>query len=175
MSHYLIDNTSDRGVQDLIAEVFTLNSITYDPLDYAVVKAQEILMPGLTNQFNSYLFLAPLTTSSNLPLLKLPYDRKNIEEVLTGKFLYFYSADEETTVSQLLKQINEILNKTLVLKQKDFYNTYAVFDEQETFVVLYAHPSSVFYRGSYKVPFRSNQRVFSVSFLAEITEMDFNT
>lgn len=163
MVNHIKDTNMDPEVVALIREVFLLNSIPYNETDYAVVKVEDILFSEVETPNNSFLFLAPNTTNSDLPILKLPYKRKNIEEVLSVYNPTFTEASEQSTVKGLIDQINESLTGSITIKKQDFYDTYIVTDNGSYYVVLFSHPSSLFYVGNTKInqkPINGAYRLF---------------
>ena len=67
------DITYEERVYNLIQEVFSLNSVQYDFLDYSVTAIeQNVVDPN----FNSVMKLAPINTNLQLPNLELNYNRK---------------------------------------------------------------------------------------------------
>jgi hypothetical protein len=153
----------------LIQQVFTDNNIAYDATDYAVVKVEDMLVSLGPEANNSFLYLAPITTSSNLKPLRLPYMRRNIDVVMIGLNPYFFDATEDTVVKEVLDQVNASLRGALVLKKTDFYDTCLVTDNGGYYITLFAHPNSLFYRGSKDIPQRSRTDPFHLSFYVELT------
>lgn len=162
------DTTIDEDVLELIQDVFDKNNIVYSANDYTVVKTEDMLVTTGLDSANSYLCLAPVTTNSDLPTLRLPYERKDIGSILSALYPYFYDDSENTTVNKIIDQINESLKKAVVLKKNDFYDTFIVTDNGALYVVLYAHPNSLFFRGNSKVPKLSKTEPYHLSFCVKL-------
>lgn len=166
---FIESSTMDPQVLALIQQVFTANNIAYSATDYAVVKVEDMLVANGPEGNNSFLFLAPNTTNSKLPTLRLPYERRKIDVVMMGLNPYFYDAFEDTVVKEILDQVNASLRGALVLKKTDFYDTCLVTDNGSYYITLFAHPNSLFYRGSKDIPQRSRTETFHLSFNVNLT------
>lgn len=169
MTRHVKSTTTDPETLALIGQVFLNNSITYAPSDYAVVRVEDMLIVPDPTGNNSYLYLSPITTNSTLPNLRLAYERRDIEVVMENLNPYFFDATEDTVVQDIIEQVNDVLNGALVLKKTDFYDTCLVTDNGSNYIRMFAHPRSLFYRGSKQVPQRSRTEPFYLSFTVELT------
>lgn len=169
MTQFIRSSTTDPETLALISRVFLSNNISYSASDYAVVKVEDMLVALGPTGNNSYLYLSPITTNSPLPNLRLAYERLDIEIVMAGLNAYFFDATEDTVVGEIIEQVNDSLNGALVLKKNDFYDTCLVTDNGSYYMVMFAHPRSLFYRGSKQIPQRSRTNPFYLSFNVVLT------
>jgi hypothetical protein len=145
------DITYEERVYNLIQEVFSLNSVQYDFLDYSVTAIEQNIIDPI---FNSIMKLAPINTNLQLPNLELNFNRKSLEEVKALANLKIKQATRTTTVYQLLGEINEQLKPfNLTIEESDVYNTFTASPVTgdtitKNFIVLHSSVESFFYNSS---------------------------
>lgn len=142
------DTTYEERVYNLIEQVFSLNSISYDFHDYSVTAVeQSVLDPN----FNTLMKLAPINTNLQLPNLELGYNRQSLQDVKTLANLKIKQATRTTAVFDLLDELNNQLAPfNLAITENDVYNTFVATPvAQDTinknFITLHASVESFFY------------------------------
>lgn len=160
-----VENTVfEKEVLDLIKKVFVLNNVSYDPLDFVIIKVEQALTIPNGSQGNTIMYLAPLTTNKMYPNLELYYFRDDIDLILKPFNPYIVNADESLSVYQVLDNIKLSINNQVALTLNDFFDTYVVNDVDGSFVELHSQPKSLFYTGFSRVPVLTQSPSYRIVF-----------
>lgn len=132
----------------LLQYIFDDNSLDFDPKDYNVIKVENNLNLELDKR-NSIIFLAPITTSFEFPVLTIYFDRADTDDIIKTINPQLYGFDEKDKLSNVLHQLNFNILNQVPITLNDFYDNHvAKNDDGSLFIELHAKPSSLFYTGS---------------------------